>query len=68
MANNQMFDDPVQRCGTVTTMVEPATVFTLTVSISDDEALKVDLDVGEDVHVDDIIELLVETIKYLEQS
>lgn len=28
----------------------------------------IDLVVGEDVHVDDVIELLAETIEYLQQS
>ena len=68
MANNQMFDNPVKRCGTQTTMAAPDTLFTLRVSITEDQALLVDLDAGEEIHADDVIELLVETIDYLEQS
>ena len=67
-ANNQMFDNPVKRCGTQTTMAAPEALFTLRVSISEDQALLVNLDADEDVHVDDVIELLVETIEYLERS
>tara|TARA_R110000737_G_scaffold189707_1_gene211611 strand:+ start:359 stop:550 length:192 start_codon:yes stop_codon:yes gene_type:complete len=63
-----MFDNPVKRCGTQTTMAAPEALFTLRVYISEDQALLVNLDAGEDVHVDDVIELLVETIEYLEQS
>jgi hypothetical protein len=58
----------VKRCGTQTTMAAPNTVFTLQVSISEDDTLIVDLDVEEEIHVDDLIELLVETVNYLEQS
>ena len=68
MANNRMFDNPVKRCGTQTTMAAPDTLFTLRVSISEDQSLLVDLDAGEEIHVDDVIELLVDTIDYLEQS
>jgi hypothetical protein len=68
VANNQMIDDLVKRCGTQTTMVAPDTIFTLQVSISEDDALIVNLDADEEIHVSDIIELLVETIDYLEQS
>jgi len=63
-----MFDDQVKRCGTQTTMAAPNTVFTLQVSISEDDTLIVDLDVEEEIHVDDLIELLVETVNYLDQS
>jgi uncharacterized Zn finger protein len=63
-----MFDDPVKRCGTQTTIAAPHTIFTLQVSISEDETLIIDLDAEEEIHVDDIIELLVETISYFEQS
>ena len=58
----------IKRCGTETTMVAPNTMFTLRVSISDDGALLIDLDAEEEMHPDDVIELLVETIDYLEQS
>tara|TARA_R110001606_G_scaffold77235_1_gene178459 strand:+ start:305 stop:496 length:192 start_codon:yes stop_codon:yes gene_type:complete len=63
-----MFDDPVKRCGTQTTMAAPDSLFTLNVSISPEEALMIDLVVGEDVHIDDVMELLAETIEYLQQS
>jgi len=49
-------------------MVAPNTMFTLRVSVSDDGALLIDLDAEEEMHPDDVIELLVETIDYLEQS
>jgi len=49
-------------------MVAPNTMFTLVVSISDDGALLIDLNAEEEMHPDDVIELLVETIDYLEQS
>jgi hypothetical protein len=49
-------------------MAAPDTLFTLRVSITEDQALLVDLDAGEEIHADDVIELLVETIDYLEQS
>lgn len=49
-------------------MVAPNTLFTLRVSISEDQSLLIDLDGDEEIHVDDVIELLVETIDYLEQS
>lgn len=63
-----MSDNVARRCGTVTTMSAPETVFTLEVSLSEDLALSVKLDAPEEIHVDDVIELLVETIAYLEGS
>ena len=68
MANNLMFNNPVKRCGTRTTMAAPDTVFTLRVSISENQSLIVSLDASKEIHVDDVIELLVDTIDYLEQS
>ena len=63
-----MFDNPVKRCGTRTTMAAPDTVLTLRVSISENQSLIVSLDASKEIHVDDVIELLVDTIDYLEQS